>query len=380
MLGIYIHVPFCAKRCTYCDFYTTTLGEAARHAYTRALLKELQRRAVSTPVHTLYFGGGTPSQLASADLRAIFATLRTLYNMEATTELTFEANPDDITPAKVELLAELGVNRISLGVQSFDDELLRSVNRRHTAQQARDAIDTIHRAGIDNISIDLIFGLPGQDFARWENDLSTALSLDVQHLSAYALSYEQGTPLYRQRERGQVVEADEELSLRMFEHIIVQTEAAGFEQYEISNFARPNQRALHNAHYWQGIPYLGFGPGAHSFDGQRTRTYNLPDLKAYQQAALQHQPFPIEAERLTDDEHYNEVMMTRLRTREGVDLTALAADCGQALLDHLVEKAQPYLASGHLLLSPTTDTQPSRLHLSRSGIFISDHIMADLIA
>lgn len=380
MLGIYIHVPFCAKRCTYCDFYTTTLGDAARHAYTRALLEELRRRAVATPVETLYFGGGTPSQLADADLRTIFAALRQHYNMEGVKELTFEANPDDITAAKVELLSELGVNRISLGVQSFDDELLRSVNRRHTAQQARDAIDTIHRAGIHNISIDLIFGLPSQDFTRWENDLRTALSLDVQHLSAYALSYEPGTPLYRQRERGQVVEADEELSLRMFQHLIAQTAATGFEQYEISNFARTGKRALHNAHYWQGIPYLGFGPGAHSFDGRRTRTYNLPDLKAYQQAAVQQLPFPIETEQLTDDEHYNEVMMTRLRTREGIDLTALAANCGSDFGDHLLKKAQPYLTSGHLLLAPASASSSSRLHLSREGIFISDHIMADLIA
>ena len=376
MTGIYIHVPFCATRCSYCDFYTTTRGRQLQDRFTQALLAEIRQRPTADRISSVYLGGGTPSQLTAGNLSAIMEQLRMTYDLGQCTELTLEANPDDVDDNMAATIARLGFNRVSLGVQSLDDRLLQSVGRRHSAQQALAAIDRLHAACIDNISIDFIFGLPGQSLADWEADLRRALSLDVQHLSAYSLTYESGTPLFRQRERGEVQECDEEVSLAMFEMLIACTAEAGFEQYEISNFARPGRRAQHNASYWSGRPYIGLGPAAHSFDGHATRSYNLPDLQAYIDAAEGQQPFPTEVDTLTPDEQLNEVVMTRLRTKEGIDLEAFARRFGPAKCDLLLRSAQPYLQLGQLLLEPSPER---RLHLSQSGIFISDHIIADLL-
>lgn len=378
MTGIYIHVPFCEKRCTYCSFYSTTHGKKERDAFARALIEELRFRRPKEVVSSLYFGGGTPSQLDDDELTMLFKALRENCVFVDDVEITFEANPDDITLEKACQLVRLGINRVSLGVQSFDDRMLRSLNRRHNARQAMEAVEMLKQAGISNISIDLIYGLPGQSIDDWQQEVATALEQNIVHLSAYALSYEPGTVLYRRLNKGELKECEEELSLEMFAFLTKQAESAGFEHYEISNYARPGFRSRHNTSYWTGVPYIGLGPGAHSFDGIRTRRHNLPKLTAYNNSAIclanENEVFadvPHETEILSDDEHYNELIMTRLRTAEGLPLSLIDPQ-RQA---YLLRMSKPHLKAGKLTLSPQQE-----LRFTAEGIFLSDGIMADLMA
>lgn len=368
--GIYIHVPFCQGRCIYCDFYSTTEGEEWKSRYVDALLAELRMRRDELPfarVHSIYIGGGTPSQLPARALAAILNEVCRLFPVDSDAEVTVEANPDDVTPEWLAALSHTPVNRLSMGVQSFDDALLRLIRRRHTAQQAVCAVEQAARHGISNVSIDLIYGLPTQTMEQWQADVRQALALDVQHLSAYSLSYEEGTPLWRMLEQGRIEEADEELSLRMYEHLIDATRAAGFTHYEISNFCRPGRHSQHNSAYWHGVPYLGFGPGAHSYDGMRTRRWNLSDLKGYVQAAGSMPPH--QSEVLTDDELYDETVMTRLRTSEGLSLDLLTA----AYRAYCMAQAEPHLRAGRL------EQAGSIIRLTRQGIFTSNDIISDLM-
>lgn len=368
--GIYIHVPFCQGRCIYCDFYSTTEGEGWKSRYVDALLAELRMRRDELPlarVHSIYIGGGTPSQLPARALAAILNEVCRLFPVDFDAEVTVEANPDDVTPEWLAALSHTPVNRLSMGVQSFDDALLRLIRRRHTAQQAVCAVEQAARHGISNVSIDLIYGLPTQTMEQWQADVRQALALDVQHLSAYSLSYEEGTPLWRMLEQGRIEEADEELSLCMYEHLIDSTRAAGFTHYEISNFCRPGRHSQHNSAYWHGVPYLGFGPGAHSYDGMRTRRWNLSDLKGYVQAAGSMPPH--QSEVLTDDELYDETVMTRLRTSEGLSLDLLTA----AYRAYCMAQAEPHLRAGRL------EQARSTIRLTRQGIFTSNDIISDLM-
>lgn len=368
--GIYIHVPFCQGRCIYCDFYSTTEGEEWKSRYVDALLAELRMRRDELPlarVHSIYIGGGTPSQLPARALSGILNEVCRLYSVDSDAEVTVEANPDDVTPEWLAALSHTPVNRLSMGVQSFDDALLRLIRRRHTAQQAVCAVEQAARHGISNVSIDLIYGLPTQTMEQWQADVRQALALDVQHLSAYSLSYEEGTPLWRMLEQGRIEEADEELSLCMYEHLIDSTRAAGFTHYEISNFCRPGRHSQHNSAYWHGVPYLGFGPGAHSYDGMRTRRWNLSDLKGYVQAAGSMPPH--QSEVLTDDELYDETVMTRLRISEGLSLDLLTA----AYRAYCMAQAEPHLRAGRL------EQAGSTIRLTRQGIFTSNDIISDLM-
>lgn len=368
--GIYIHVPFCQGRCIYCDFYSTTEGEEWKSRYVDALLAELRMRRDELPlarVHSIYIGGGTPSQLPARALSGILNEVCRLFPVDSDAEVTVEANPDDVTPEWLAALSHTPVNRLSMGVQSFDDALLRLIRRRHTAQQAVCAVEQAVRHGISNVSIDLIYGLPTQTMEQWQADVRQALALDVQHLSAYSLSYEEGTPLWRMLEQGRIEEADEELSLCMYEHLIDSTRAAGFTHYEISNFCRPGRHSQHNSAYWHGVPYLGFGPGAHSYDGMRTRRWNLSDLKGYVQAAGSMPPH--QSEVLTDDELYDETVMTRLRTSEGLSLDLLTA----AYRAYCMAQVEPHLRAGRL------EQAGSTIRLTRQGIFTSNDIISDLM-
>ena len=370
--GIYIHVPFCEKRCIYCSFYSTIHGKRERDAFVHTLCQELAFRYDGSPVSTLYFGGGTPSQLDDEEMEIIFSTLQHHCSFLPDAEITFEANPDDITPQKVRHLLQLGVNRISLGVQSFDEQRLLFLKRRHTAQQALEAIAILQDAGIKNISIDLIFGLPGQQLSDWEWELEQAFQLPIAHLSAYSLMYEEGTPLYYARQRGIVQECDDETSLAMFQSLTQHAKAAGFEQYEISNYARPGYRSRHNSSYWQGIPYLGLGPGAHSYDGHRQRRVNEYSLRRYMEAGRTSSfaDVPHNIETLTDNECYDELICTRLRTVDGLSLKEVPESHRTTLLC----LAQPHIDGGRLEL----DVQ-DRLRLTASGIFVSDDVMSDLM-
>lgn len=370
--GIYIHVPFCEKRCIYCSFYSTVHGKRERDAFVHTLCQELAFRHDGSPVSTLYFGGGTPSQLDDEEMEIIFSALHRHCSFDPDAEITFEANPDDITPEKVHHLLQLGVNRISLGVQSFDEQRLLFLKRRHTAQQALEAITILQDAGIKNISIDLIFGLPGQQLSDWKWELEQAFQLPIAHLSAYSLMYEEGTPLYYARQRGIVQECDDETSLAMFQSLTQHAKAAGFEQYEISNYARPGYRSRHNSSYWQGIPYLGLGPGAHSYDGHRQRRVNEYSLRRYMEAgrASSFADVPHNIETLTDNECYDELICTRLRTVDGLSLQEVPESHRPTLL----RLAQPHIDGGRLEL----DAQ-DRLRLTASGIFVSDDVMSDLM-
>ena len=373
MAGLYLHIPFCRTRCIYCDFYST-VGEEVQARYVDALLAEWQLRRDELrgePVETLYIGGGTPSQLAPRLWGRLFETLGRDIDFGRCREITFEANPDDITPDYATALAALPVDRVSMGVQSFSDENLRFLRRRHTAAQALAAIGCLRRAGFERLSIDLIYGLPGQSVGTWQNDLRQAVALDLPHLSAYNLIYEEGTPLDRLRCEGRVQECDEMLSLQLFETTLDELAAAGYEQYEISNFARPGEYARHNTAYWQGIPYLGLGPSAHSYDGACRRS-NPPDLKRYVESMRRGEPF-YETEPLDADTRYNDRVITSLRTMWGLDLDAVAADFGEERRRYCLRMARPHMTNGLLEISS------GRLKLTRRGLFVSDGVMADLL-
>lgn len=373
---LYIHVPFCKSRCIYCDFYSTTCL-SLRTDYVEAVCNEIHERTDYLPTRrldTIYLGGGTPSQLSLASLETLFECIKSHFDIDPNAEVTVETNPDDVTPEFVEGLHRLPVNRVSLGVQTFSDEQLQFLHRRHSAAQVNQAVQKLHDAGYSNISIDLIYGLPGQTLAQWSRDVDEALSLPVQHLSAYALIYEEGTQLWRLREQGSVREAEDELSLAMFECLIDKACSAGFEHYEISNFARPGMRSRHNSGYWDDVPYLGVGPGAHSFNGV-SRRWNNPDLNAYVKAhGLTECCHLYGDELLTEDMLHNETVMKRLRTCEGIDLVSFEKRFGERSRHELLLNARPYINKGELLLSDDN----KKLRLSRSGIFISDGIMSAL--
>ena len=387
MPGIYIHVPFCESRCAYCDFYSTTLL-THRSAYVDMVCRELQLRLPElqgAPIETIYFGGGTPSTLTIEELRRILAstlplprrgdsdiTNRNSPPWEGLGEATLEANPDDLTEEYVQGLRTLPFNRVSIGIQSFHDRTLRLVGRRHTAQEAIEAVHRCQRMGLTNISIDLMYGLPGETLDDWVYSLDQAIALGVPHISAYHLTYEEGTRLWRMKEQGLVSPIDEEQSIRSFELLREKLLAAGYEHYEISNFALPGYHSRHNSSYWQGIPYIGIGPGAHSYDGIDRRC-NLGNLTDYI-ATPEGKDVPHEVEHLTTAERYDERIITELRTARGIDLDSLLVDFGERYHTHCLHCATPYINSGQLIR--TTD---NHLHLAPESIFISDAVMRDLM-
>ena len=366
-------------------------------AYAKALEHEmcLRRNFIdASRVHTLYIGGGTPSLLPTEVLKELFAAINRHFTLTPDAEVTIEANPDDVTHEWLECLSDTPVNRISMGAQTFDDKLLSFLGRRHNAQQTVNAVQACKEAGITNISLDLIYGLPGQSLDDWHNDVESALSLGITHLSAYALSYEKGTRLEGMLNKGLVHEADEELSREMYNHLMSATEQAGFLHYEISNFSLPNYHSRHNSSYWQGTAYLGLGAGAHSYDGQRTRRANLPDIKAYIESvegkesmvngtppAPEHQlerkkwlngkcpDVPHETEILSDVEIYNEFIMTRLRTSDGIPLNELSNEDRQ----YCLSMSAPYIENNLL------NIRDEHLCLSKEGIFTSNSIISDLM-
>ena len=373
MAGIYIHIPFCKTRCIYCDFYSTTRSDL-KERYIRALCRELRIRKdylEGATIETIYFGGGTPSQLDEEDFRQVFATIEEVYGMEHCKEITLEANPDDLTEEYVTRLHRLPFNRISMGIQTFDDVTLKLLNRRHNAMQAIEAVDRCRRAGFENISIDLIYGLPGETDERWERDLKQAGSLNVEHISAYHLTYEEGTRIYELLQAHRIREVDEESSVRFFSVLIDTLDAAGYEHYEISNFCRPGKYSRHNTSYWKGIPYLGCGPAAHSFN-THTREWNVASLEEYMQG-IETDRRKFETEYQDKTTCYNECIMTCIRTLWGISLKYIEMEFGTEMWKYCMDMATPYLESGKLKI------QDNHLCLTREGIFISDGIISDLM-
>lgn len=369
---LYLHVPFCQSRCIYCDFYSTTRDGAERAAYAEALCEEIRERRDYLPdnrLKTIYFGGGTPSQLPERQIGKIMECVRSTFTIIPGAELTFEANPDDITPGFASFLHTLGFNRVSLGVQTFHDTLLRLLNRRHTAEEARKAVVALVENGIKNVSIDLIYGLPRQTCEMFLQDLDTAFSLPVTHLSAYSLMVGEGTPLHHMVRSGRLTPAGEELCIREYGLLMDTAAANGWEHYEISNFAKPGFHSRHNSAYWDGTPYLGCGPGAHSYNGD-SRRRNLPDLDAYLNA---HGNPPHETETLSDDEKYDEMAFTALRTSKGLRLDDVENIFGKEIMKHTLSTAAAHISNGTLSLDRGT------LRLTRKGLFVSDGIMSDFM-
>jgi len=313
MAGIYIHIPFCRRRCLYCDFFSTT-QLSRRSEYVDALLKEIAQRKdeAGEPILTIYIGGGTPSTLTANDIQRILQAI----GIEGKNEITMELNPGDATPEYMQALRQAGIQRLSIGIQSFQDELLQRIGRRHNAAQAVAAVHMAQEAGFDNLSIDLIYALPGQTMSQWESDITTALSLNVQHISTYGLMYEEGTPLTRMRDNGQITPMDEETEIAMYDTLCDRLKQAGFVHYEVSNFALPGYEAKHNSNYWNGTPYIGIGAGAHSYIG-RTRSWNPDDLDAYIRG-IRTGTLQRESELLTKRDLYNERIMLGLRTNRGI--------------------------------------------------------------
>ena len=328
----------------------------------------------SSHVETIYIGGGTPSQLSIENLNKLFSAINHIYGNQQTqqkgqfTEITMECNPDDLTPEYVEAISLLPINRISMGAQTFDDQRLRFLHRRHTAAEVRQAVHQLRHAGISNISIDLMFGFPHETLEDWEKDIDAVLSLEVEHISAYSLMIEEGTPLYHMFEKNQeALSIDEELSLQMYETLINKLTAAGFEHYEISNFARHGFRARHNSSYWNATPYIGIGAAAHSYN-LSSRQWNINNIHSYIETIEQGE-IPCERELLDADTRYNDLITTALRTREGITLNGLENKYRAYLLHH----AEPHIENGTLCI----DKQ--HIHLTRKGLFVSDDIMSDLI-
>ena len=322
-------------------------------------------------IETVYFGGGTPSQLGEEDFQQIFKAIQKHYGLEDCREITLEANPDDLSKEYLQMLSALPFNRISMGIQTFDDATLKLLKRRHNARTATEAVRRCREAGYQNISIDLIYGLPGETKERWEKDLRQAISLNVEHISACHLIYEEDTPIYNMLKQHQICEVDEDSSLEFFTLLIEYLQKAGYEHYEISNFCKPGMYSRHNTSYWQGIPYLGCGPSAHSFDGD-SREWNVASLNQYlssiEQGQRQH-----ETEQLDTQTRYNEYIITGLRTMWGISTEELKKKFGDRLWKYCLEQAKPYLGNGKLEL------HNDRLKLTREGIFISDGIMSDLL-
>ena len=373
MAGIYIHIPFCKRRCIYCDFFSTTQSEK-KPTYVHALCQELDMRKdylEGEDIETIYLGGGTPSQLSQEELEEIFSTIYHIYKVKDDAEITLEANPDDLTSEYVTMLRQLPINRISMGIQTFQEETLKLLHRRHTAKQAIEAFERCREAGFQNISIDLMYGLPGETLDTWKQDLQQAIALHPEHISAYHLIYEEDTALWKLREQHQVEEADEDLSLTLFTTLIDELTEAGYQHYEISNFCLPGLHSRHNSSYWTGKKYLGCGPSAHSFNGT-SRQWNVASLSAYIDGIQQGNP-DYEIEELDLYTRYNDFVLTSIRTCWGMSLSHLRSTYGEALYRYCLRMAKPHLEQGVLEISGDI------LKLTREGIFISDGIMSDLM-
>ena len=373
MAGIYIHIPFCKQRCIYCDFYTEVAPQFIP-TYIDSLIKELQFRKDylnNAPIDTIYFGGGTPSILNFDQFKAIFDVIYKLFTIADHQEITFEANPDDLTLEFLTSMHALPFNRLSLGIQSFDDMDLKRINRRHTSMQAVKAVKDAQAAGFDNISIDLIYGLPFQTTTSWERQLDMALKLNIQHLSAYGLTYEEGTVLWKQREKGEIESVDEVEMNRMYLLLLDKVKEKGFEAYEISNSALPGFRSRHNSSYWKQEPYLGVGPSAHSYD-LISRQWNVSSIKEYIKAIDTNSGL-FEREILSLYDRYNDFVMVSLRTSDGLDFEYMRKEFGSELAEYCLINIKSFMDSEKVYNSD------GKLRLSTKGIQISNLILIQLM-
>jgi oxygen-independent coproporphyrinogen-3 oxidase len=373
MAGIYIHVPFCRKPCNYCDFYHI-ISHENNAGFVKALLKEAVLRKdyiENETVSTIYLGGGTPSVLALNDLENILSVIRNEYKVEPDPEITMELNPDDVNPEYMNGIRDLGINRISLGIQSWRDSDLKFLNRRHDSAKARYALEEVFRAGFGNVTIDLIYGIPGMSLGDWESNLDYSLSFDIKHLSAYHLTIEKGTVFGKMLEKGLINEIDEDESTAQFNTLIRKTAEAGFIHYEISNFARPGYFSKHNSNYWKQVSYLGLGPSAHSFNGY-SRQWNKSDLRGYIKA-IELGSILSESEELDNRTKFNEYIMTSLRTMWGIDLEYVERTFEKEGVDYVINTSDKFRKYGLMR------QENSSLVLTDQGKMISDNIIAEFM-
>ena len=374
MYSLYIHIPFCRQACHYCDFhFSTTLKRKPQMV--KALCKELELRRVeaSTPLQTIYFGGGTPSVLTSVELQEIFSTIHKHYRIASGAEITMEVNPDDFSTPKselsLELLKELGTNRLSIGVQSFFEEDLLLMNRAHTAEQAKDFIAQAVQY-FDNITLDLIYGIPSMTLDRWKENILQALSFGIPHLSAYALTVEPRTALYQFIKKGKIPPTNDGQAKEHFYLLKDLLEAKGFIHYELSNFGKEGYFSRNNTAYWEQKPYIGIGPSAHSYTGEERMwniSHNIKYIEQISQGIL-----PQERETLSLKDRYNERIMTGLRIQKGISTEAIERDFGEFFLNYLKKEALPYIEKGLLVY------HNGHIITSEKGLFLSDGIASDL--
>jgi oxygen-independent coproporphyrinogen III oxidase len=372
LAGIYLHIPFCKQACTYCNFHFTTSLR-----YKDDLVQALQKEIIAEKdylqgeeVATIYFGGGTPSILEIPDLRFLISDLKRHYTVAQDAEITLEANPDDVTKEKAAAWKAIGINRLSIGIQSFFEEELVWMNRAHNAEQARACIENSYAAGIDNLSIDLIYGSPLLSDEMWQQNVQTAIDYKVRHLSCYALTVEEKTPLHKNISLQKTVDIDNEKQARQFLQLMNWLRQAGYEHYEVSNFAKPGFRSKHNSSYWKGVPYLGFGPSAHSFNGKERR-WNIANNNVYIKSITEGM-VKREVEILTSEQQLNESIMISLRTKEGIDLDKMQMQWGEKERKRIEKDLTKYLHSGLLTFNH------HHAYLTDEGMLRADGIAADL--
>jgi oxygen-independent coproporphyrinogen III oxidase len=373
MAGIYIHIPFCKKLCTYCDFYHI-IAQSDNKTFIDALIREAVFRKEyigNEIVETIYIGGGTPSVLPAEDIIDIIENITRLYSVKENCEVTIEINPDDVTNEYLLKLKDSDVSRISLGIQSWRDSDLKLLNRRHNAAQAKYALEETLKAGFQNVTIDLIYGIPGLTLQDWSANLDTSFSYDIKHLSAYHLTIEPGTIFSKMKEKGLLTEIDEEESNAQFNLLIDKAVSAGYIHYEISNLGKPGYFSIHNSNYWKQINYLGLGPSAHSFNGY-SRQWNIRDVKKYIKSVNAGSPF-FEKEELDKKTRFNEYIMTTLRTMWGIDLEYVEKVFDKEGYDYIVNIAGKFINYG--LMKQENKT----LVLTNQGKMISDNIISELM-
>jgi oxygen-independent coproporphyrinogen-3 oxidase len=371
MSGIYIHIPFCKQACHYCDFHFST-SMKKKEEMVLALAKELQLRKKKfqkESVATIYFGGGTPSVLTPAEIRFLIDAVYENYTVVSTPEITLEANPDDLSEERIAAFAELGINRLSIGIQSFFEEDLQLMNRAHNSEEAQKCLEIATRY-FDNISLDLIYGIPGMTNERWQQNIETALSFGIPHISSYALTVEPKTALNKLIQTGKIASPNDEVAQEHFMILVETLENNGFVHYELSNFGKENYFSQNNSAYWLGKKYLGIGPSAHSYDGV-SRSWNVSNNALYLKA-IQNEELPNEIEKLTLEDRYNEYIMTGLRTIWGVSLVRIEQEFGIEFLNYLKQQSQKFIDDG--LLSIADDILKPTL----KGKFLTDGIASDL--
>lgn len=372
MSGIYFHIPFCKVRCNYCDFYKSTDLSGIEAVLGSMETELLMRKEYLTDkkIETIYFGGGTPSVLKKSELAALLDLVYSSFDISEDVEITLEANPDDLSKEYLDQLISVRINRLSMGIQSLSDTDLKFMGRRHNARQAIDAVTNARMAGFNNISVDLIYGVPGMSFQQWQTNLAKVFELSVPHLSAYHLTYHKGTLLWSKLKKGDFKEVEEEESLRQFEELIIQSEKQNFIHYEISNFAREGYFSRHNSSYWKQIEYLGLGPSAHSFN-KTTRYWNPTNVTTYLNS-LREGKEAGEFEVLSKTDQFNDYLITGLRTMWGIDKDFILKEFGEEIFQHLMKNVQK------LLSMEVIEEKENKIIITKKGIFISDKIVEEL--